>query len=147
MDEWASLRTDWVALQMDNAAILAAVRREFPKHTWDTFVTEPPSIAQDGRGVKEIRGVLGDSAEELRYIQTLPKLGYRFVARGEVIASAAAAVPSPTTVPSAAPDLTMPRRPETSNPRSVETPPKSLIEKPGIRTDLHSLHTDGLAFF
>lgn len=23
---------------MDNAAILAAVRREFPKHTWDAFV-------------------------------------------------------------------------------------------------------------
>lgn len=36
---------------MDNAAILAAVRREFQKHTWDTFVTEPPSIAQGGRGV------------------------------------------------------------------------------------------------
>jgi len=36
---------------MDKAAILSAVRREFPKHCWDTFIDEPPSIAQGGRGV------------------------------------------------------------------------------------------------
>jgi hypothetical protein len=40
------------ALREDgHSAILAAVRKEFPKHTWETFVTEPPSIAQGGRGV------------------------------------------------------------------------------------------------
>jgi len=36
---------------MDKAAILSAVRQEFSKHHWDTFVNEPPSIEQGGRGV------------------------------------------------------------------------------------------------
>ena len=36
---------------MDKVAILSAVRREFQKHHWDTFVDEPPSIAQGGRGI------------------------------------------------------------------------------------------------
>jgi len=36
---------------MDKTAILYAVRQEFSKHLWDTFVTEPPSIAQGGNGV------------------------------------------------------------------------------------------------
>ncbi len=34
--------------------------------------------------VKELRAVLADSAAEPRYIQTLPRLGYRFIARVEV---------------------------------------------------------------
>jgi TolB-like protein/DNA-binding winged helix-turn-helix (wHTH) protein/Tfp pilus assembly protein PilF len=34
--------------------------------------------------VKELRAVLADSAAEPRYIQTLPKLGYRFIATVEV---------------------------------------------------------------
>jgi hypothetical protein len=36
---------------MDRDAILHAVRQEFLKHPWDTFVSNPPSIAQGGRGV------------------------------------------------------------------------------------------------
>ncbi len=35
-------------------------------------------------GIKELRGVLNDSASEPRYIETLPKLGYRMIVRVEV---------------------------------------------------------------
>jgi hypothetical protein len=36
---------------MDRAAIVSVVKDEFRKHTGDTFVDEPPSVAQGGRGV------------------------------------------------------------------------------------------------
>jgi len=36
---------------MDKAAILSAVRQEFSKHHWDTFVDNASSIAQGGNGV------------------------------------------------------------------------------------------------
>jgi TolB-like protein/DNA-binding winged helix-turn-helix (wHTH) protein/Tfp pilus assembly protein PilF len=45
--------------------------------------------------VKELRAVLGDSVAEPRYIQTLPRLGYRFIAQVEITGSAA----SPVTLP------------------------------------------------
>lgn len=31
--------------------IIAAVRTEFGRHKFDTFATDPPSIAQGGRGI------------------------------------------------------------------------------------------------
>ncbi|HXN73411.1 MAG TPA: winged helix-turn-helix domain-containing protein [Candidatus Acidoferrales bacterium] len=46
--------------------------------------------------VKELRAVLGDSAAEPRYIQTLPRLGYRFVAAVEITGSGASPVSLPT---------------------------------------------------
>ena len=46
--------------------------------------------------VKELRAVLGDSAAEPRYIQTLPRLGYRFVAAVEITGSVASPVSLPT---------------------------------------------------
>jgi hypothetical protein len=36
---------------MDKEAIVSIVKDEFRKHTWDTFVDEPPSVAEGGRGV------------------------------------------------------------------------------------------------
>lgn len=36
---------------MDARQIISAVRAEFPKHSWDTFVSNPPAIAQGGNGV------------------------------------------------------------------------------------------------
>jgi hypothetical protein len=36
---------------MDKAAIISAVRAEFHKHNWDTFIDDPPSIAQGGKGI------------------------------------------------------------------------------------------------
>jgi hypothetical protein len=36
---------------MDRQGILRVAREEMRKHFFDTFVDEPPSIAQGGRGV------------------------------------------------------------------------------------------------
>jgi hypothetical protein len=36
---------------MDNAAIIFAVQKEFRRHNWDSFVDEPPSVAQGGKGI------------------------------------------------------------------------------------------------
>ena len=35
----------------ERARLRAIVAAEFARHRWDTFVDEPPSIAQGGRGV------------------------------------------------------------------------------------------------
>jgi TolB-like protein/DNA-binding winged helix-turn-helix (wHTH) protein len=56
-------------------------REEFHRALWpaDTFVDFDQGL---NTAVKKIRDVLNDSAETPRYIETLPRLGYRFV--GEV---------------------------------------------------------------
>jgi hypothetical protein len=36
---------------MDAAPIIAEVQQELRKHTWDTFVDTPPSMARGGKGV------------------------------------------------------------------------------------------------
>ena len=83
-------------LQVLNALLSRAgevvTRDDLRRRLWssETFVDFEHSLYTS---VKEIRGVLGDSAEEPRYIQTLPKLGYRFIAPVEVIENAAAAIP------------------------------------------------------
>jgi TolB-like protein/DNA-binding winged helix-turn-helix (wHTH) protein/tetratricopeptide (TPR) repeat protein len=73
-------------------------REEFRRELWssETFVDFEHGL---NTSVKEIRAVLGDSPSEPRYIETLPKLGYRFIAPVETIEPAApftthAAVPS-----------------------------------------------------
>ena len=55
--------------------------------------------------VRKLRVVLGDDSETPRYIETLPRIGYRFVGRIEgapVSAPAAVAAPTATAAPSAA---------------------------------------------
>jgi len=63
-------------------------REELRQELWssETFVDFEHSL---NTSVKEIRAVLGDSASEPRYIQTLPRLGYRFIAPVEVVEPAA----------------------------------------------------------
>jgi len=58
-------------------------REEIRQQLWssETFVDFEHSL---NTSIKEIRAVLGDSAGEPRYIQTLPKLGYRFIAPVEI---------------------------------------------------------------
>src|SRR4030095_5807920 len=46
----------------------------------DTFVDFDTGL---NSAIKKLRDVLGDSAEEPRYIETLPRRGYRFIARVE----------------------------------------------------------------
>jgi TolB-like protein/DNA-binding winged helix-turn-helix (wHTH) protein/cytochrome c-type biogenesis protein CcmH/NrfG len=59
-------------------------REELRKKLWDadTFVDFEHSL---GTAINKIREVLGDSAEKPRFIETLPRRGYRFVAPVERI--------------------------------------------------------------
>ena len=59
-------------------------REELREKLWssETFVDFEQSL---NTSVKELRGVLGDSATEPRYVETVPRLGYRFIAEAEVI--------------------------------------------------------------
>jgi len=57
-------------------------REEFRQKLWpaDTFVDFDTGL---NSAIKKLRDVLGDSAEKPRYIGTLPRRGYRFIARVE----------------------------------------------------------------
>src|SRR6202142_1090186 len=78
-------------------------REELRQKLWpgDTFVDFDTGL---NSAVKKLRDALCDSAEEPRYIETLPRRGYRFIARvenGDLTAPAAvheklAVVPLPT---------------------------------------------------
>jgi DNA-binding winged helix-turn-helix (wHTH) protein len=53
-------------------------REEFQKRMWpDTFVDFEHNL---NTAINKIREVLGDSAESPRFIETLPRRGYRFIA-------------------------------------------------------------------
>jgi TolB-like protein/DNA-binding winged helix-turn-helix (wHTH) protein len=54
-------------------------RDELHKRLWpsDTFVDFEHGL---NAAVKDLRAVLGDSAQEPRYLETLPRVGYRFIA-------------------------------------------------------------------
>src|SRR5215475_11244554 len=54
-------------------------REELQKSLWsaETFVDFEHSL---NSAVKKLREALGDSAETPRYVETLPRLGYRFIA-------------------------------------------------------------------
>jgi eukaryotic-like serine/threonine-protein kinase len=78
-------------------------REELRQKLWtaDTFVDFDTGL---NSAIKKLRDVLGDSAEEPRYIETVPRRGYRFIApveNGDLTAPAAvheklAVVPLPT---------------------------------------------------
>jgi DNA-binding winged helix-turn-helix (wHTH) protein len=60
-------------------------REELQKRLWpDTFVDVERNL---NTAVNKIREVLGDSAETPRFIETLPRRGYRFIAPVELEAS------------------------------------------------------------
>jgi DNA-binding winged helix-turn-helix (wHTH) protein/Tol biopolymer transport system component len=54
-------------------------REEIQKRLWraDTFVDFEHGL---NTAIKKLRGVLGDSADSARYIETIPRVGYRFIA-------------------------------------------------------------------
>jgi len=66
-------------------------REEIRQKLWsaDTFVDFDSSL---GTAVNKIREVLGDSAAEPRYVETLPRRGYRFVALVTALAEPIAVV-------------------------------------------------------
>lgn len=85
-------------------------REELQKHIWpaDTFVDFDHGLYS---AVQRLRDALGDKAETPRYIETLPRRGYRFIAsitNGNGVEATSAGV---TVVPaSVVPERTAPRR-------------------------------------
>ncbi len=77
-------------------------REEIRQSIWssDTFVDFEHSL---NTSIKKLRQILCDSATEPRYIETLPRMGYRFIAPVEVVAGERRAqseveAPQPTVV-------------------------------------------------
>src|SRR5436305_4856510 len=69
-------------------------REEVQKTLWpaDTFVDFDHGL---NKAVNKIREALGDSAESPRFVETVARRGYRFVAGVRVADAVAAAVPAP----------------------------------------------------
>ena len=68
-------------------------RDELQKKLWpdDTFVDFDPSL---NAAIKRLRAALGDSAETPRFIETLARRGYRFIAPVDARGTAAAEPPA-----------------------------------------------------
>ena len=69
-------------------------REELQKRIWasDTFVDFEQGL---NGAVKKLRDALGDGAETPRYIETLPKIGYRFIAPVGEVPNVQGATPQP----------------------------------------------------
>src|SRR5258705_12894088 len=80
-------------------------REELRQQLWqaDTFVDFDHGL---NSAINRLREALGDSAENPRFIETLPKRGYRFIAPIEVPAVSVARMVPPPAAP--APVLSMP---------------------------------------
>ena len=72
---------DLLRLLVESAGHLMS-REELIKALWPTAVVEDNSLPWN---VSAVRKALGDSSEEPRYIETVPRRGYRFIAPVEVI--------------------------------------------------------------
>jgi DNA-binding winged helix-turn-helix (wHTH) protein len=70
-----------LALLLEHAGDIVT-REELHQKLWaaDTFVNFDTGL---NSAIKKLRDVLADSAEEPRYIETLPRRGYRFIAHVE----------------------------------------------------------------
>lgn len=94
-------------------------RETLKQELWsgDTFVDFDHGL---NSAVNKIRQALGDTAANPRFVETVPRVGYRFVAPVEIVRPPAPAVeprpahaPIPTPPPPAAPDPTPPEAPST----------------------------------
>jgi DNA-binding winged helix-turn-helix (wHTH) protein/Tol biopolymer transport system component len=79
-------------------------REEIRKHLWpeDTFVDFEHSL---NTHIKKLRQVFDDDAETPRYIETLPRRGYRFVAQVEATPNGDVVVADAESAPTQAPKL------------------------------------------
>ena len=82
-----------LALLIENAGEVVT-REEVCRALWqsDTFVDFDHSVAA---AVNKIREALGDSVENPRFVETLPKRGYRFIGKIKLEAPAAIAIAKP----------------------------------------------------
>ena len=93
-------------------------REELCKKLWpaDTFVDFEHSLAT---AIGKIREALGDSADNPRYIETLPRRGYRFIADVAVVGGTPPNRAEPTTI----------RLPEEEAPDPIEVDGKPAVSK------------------
>jgi len=72
-------------------------REEMRQRLWssDTFVDFEHSL---NSAIKKLRAALGDSAENSRYVETVPRFGYRFIAPVEEVSTNARAAAQPPLV-------------------------------------------------
>ena len=77
-------------------------REELRDKLWssETFVDFEQSL---NTSVKELRAAIGDSATEPQYIETVPRLGYRFIAPVQVVQAATSNVDVAGSIPAADP--------------------------------------------
>src|ERR1700688_3889877 len=77
-----------VLLELLNRPGELVTREEFRQRLWpaDTFVDYDHSL---NTAVNKVREALNDSAENPRFIQTIPRRGYRFIAAIETIGDGA----------------------------------------------------------
>lgn len=77
---------DLLAVLLDRAGVLVT-REELRRNLWpqDTFVDFEHGL---NSAINRLREALGDHAEAPRYIETLPRRGYRFIAAVEVVPEA-----------------------------------------------------------
>src|ERR1700722_6364532 len=91
-------------------------REELHRKLWasDTFVNFEHGL---NAAVKRLRQALNDSADNPRFVETLPRRGYRFIAPIEVVA---AVEPAPIDIP--APDIPAAGPPATQDAPETEIP-------------------------
>jgi TolB-like protein/DNA-binding winged helix-turn-helix (wHTH) protein/Flp pilus assembly protein TadD len=108
-----------LALLLEHAGEIVT-REELRQRLWpaDTFVDFDTGL---NSAVKKLRDVLSDSADEPRYIETIPRRGYRFIAP--------LVDPNPAAVPSSAPEpgLRPAHQTPSSQPGSVVTSAESFF--------------------
>ncbi len=85
----------------------AITRDEFQKRLWpaDTFVDFDHGL---NIAINKLREALGDSTEEPRFIETLPRLGYRFIAPVEQADTESEATATASAKPAARPQYFLP---------------------------------------
>jgi TolB-like protein len=106
-------------------------REEVSRRLWpgNTFVDFDHSI---GTAINKLRGALGDSAEEPRYVETLPRRGFRFIGKIE-------ATPQPVSAHVCAPLIEPPVQPPPSPVRVFVLPFQNFSGN-----DAQDYFTDGL---
>lgn len=117
-------------------------REELQQEVWkgDTIVDFELGL---NRCVARIRSVLSDDADTPRYVETIPRLGYRFIAPVKIVPvpqrqgiQAAAPVAAPASkfqaalAPEAAPEV-VPQASKLPAPPPVDTPPQGPSRSPG----------------
>ena len=100
---------DTLVLLVENQGQLIQ-KEEFLKALWPNSVVEEQALAHN---ISQLRKVLRDPAEDPKFIETVPKRGYRFIASVRATGEPPAVLASPApsgTVPSAMQPLRWPRR-------------------------------------